>query len=58
MEKKNNMAKKKKKRWQEYTKKLYRKDLHGPDNHDGVITHLEPDFVPIPYYFDYCSFVV
>ena len=32
-----------KKRWQEYRKKLYKKDLHDPDNHDGVITHLEPD---------------
>ena len=32
-----------KKRWQEYTEELYKKDLHGPDNHDGVITHLEPD---------------
>ena len=32
-----------KKRWQEYTEELYLKDLHGPDNHDGVITHLEPD---------------
>ena len=31
-----------KKRWQEQTKKLYKKDLHNPDNHDGVITHLEP----------------
>ena len=31
-----------KKRWQEYTEGLYKKDLHGPDNHDGVITHLEP----------------
>ena len=30
-----------KKRWQEYTKELYKKDLHDPDNHDGVITHLE-----------------
>ena len=30
-------------RWQEYTKELYKKDLHDPDNHDGVITHLEPD---------------
>ena len=30
-----------KKRWQEYTEELYRKDLHNPDNHDGVITHLE-----------------
>ena len=33
------------KRWQEYTEELYRKDLHGPDNHDGVITHLEPDIL-------------
>ena len=32
-----------KKRWQEYTEKLFKKDLHDPDNHDGVITHLEPD---------------
>ena len=32
-----------KKRWQEYTEKLYKKDHHDPDNHDGVITHLEPD---------------
>ena len=32
-----------KKRWQEYTEELYRKDLHNPDNHDDVITHLEPD---------------
>ena len=32
-----------KKRWQEYTEKLYKKNLHDPDNHDGVITHLEPD---------------
>ena len=30
------------KRWQEYTEKLYKKDLHDPDNHNGVITHLEP----------------
>ena len=34
-----------KKRWQEYTKELYKKDLHEPDNHDGVITHLEPDIL-------------
>ena len=34
-----------KKRWQEYTEKLYKKDLHAPDNHDGVITHLEPDIL-------------
>ena len=33
------------KRWQQYTKKLYNKDLHDPDNHDGVITHLEPDIL-------------
>ena len=33
------------KRWQEYTKELYKKGLHDPDNHDGVITHLEPDFL-------------
>ena len=32
-----------KKRWQEYTQELYKKDLHHPDNDDGVITHLEPD---------------
>ena len=32
-----------KKRWQEYTEELYKKDLHNSDNHDGVITHLEPD---------------
>ena len=32
-----------KKRWQEYTEDLYKKDLHDPDNHNGVITHLEPD---------------
>ena len=31
------------KRWQEYTKELYKKHLHDPDNHNGVITHLEPD---------------
>ena len=34
-----------KKRWQKYTEELYKKDLHGPDNHDGVITHLEPDIL-------------
>ena len=32
-----------KNRWQEYTEELYKKDIHNPDNHDGVITHLEPD---------------
>ena len=34
-----------KKRWQEYTEKLYKKELHDPDNHDGVISHLEPDIL-------------
>ena len=34
-----------KKRWEEYTEELYKKDLHDPDNHDGVITHLEPDIL-------------
>ena len=34
-----------KKRWQEYTEELYKKDLHDPDNHDAVITHLEPDIL-------------
>ena len=34
-----------KKRWQEYTEELYKKDLHGPDNHNGVITHLGPDIL-------------
>ena len=33
------------KSWQEYTGELYKKDLHAPDNHDGVITHLEPDIL-------------
>ena len=34
-----------KKRWQEYTAKLYKKDLHDPDNDDGMVTHLEPDIL-------------
>ena len=34
-----------KRRWQECTKELYKKDLHDPDNHDGVLTHLEPDIL-------------
>ena len=34
-----------KKRWQEYTEELYKKDLHDPDNYDGVLTHLEPDIL-------------
>ena len=36
-----------KKRWQEYTKELYKKDLQDPNNHDGVITHLEPDILEV-----------
>ena len=36
-----------KKRWQEYTEELYKKDLHDPDNHHGVITHLEPDILEV-----------
>ena len=36
-----------KKRWQEYTEQLYKKDLHDPDNHNGVITHLEPDILNV-----------
>ena len=34
-----------KKRWQDYTEELYKKDVHDPDNHDGVISHLEPDIL-------------
>ena len=34
-----------KKRWQEYTEELYKKDLHDQDNHDGIVTHLEPDIL-------------
>ena len=34
-----------KKRWQEYTEELYKKDLHNQDNHNGMITHLEPDIL-------------
>ena len=40
-----NRSRSSKKRWQEYTEELYNKDLHDPDNHDGVITHLEPDIL-------------
>ena len=35
------------KRWQEYTEELYKKDLHDPDNHNGVIIHLEPDTLEV-----------
>ena len=38
-------AEKIKKGWQKYTEELYKKDIHDPDNHDGVITHLEPDIL-------------
>ena len=40
-----------KKRWQEYTEELYKKDLHDPDNHHGVITHLEPDILECKVYW-------
>ena len=40
-----------KKRWQEYTEELYKRDLHDPDNHDGVITHLEPDILECEPWF-------
>ena len=36
-----------KKRWQEYTEELYKKDFHDPDSHNGVITHLEPDILDV-----------
>ena len=38
-----------KRRWQEYTEELYKKDLHNPDNHDGVITHLETDILEVKW---------
>ena len=40
-----------KKRWQENTEELYKKDLHDPDNHHGVITHLEPDILECKVYW-------
>ena len=40
-------AKDTKKKWQEYTEELYKKDLYNQDNHDGVITHLEPDILDV-----------
>ena len=42
-----------KKRWQEYTEELYRKGLHDPDNHDAVITHLEPDILGCEVKWDF-----
>ena len=47
-----------KKRWQEYTEELYKKDLHAPDNHDGVITHLEPDIMECEVKWDLGSITV
>ena len=44
-----------KKRWQEYTEELYKKDLHDPDNHDGLITHLEPDILECEVNWDFRS---
>ena len=40
-----NRSRRYKKRWQEYTEELYKKDIHDPDNHNGVITYLEPDIL-------------
>ena len=42
-----------KKKWQEYTEELYKKDLHDPDNHNGVITHLEPDILECEFKWAY-----
>ena len=42
-----------KKRWQEYTEELYKKDLHDPDNPNGVITHLEPDILECEVKWDF-----
>ena len=42
-----------KKRWQEYTEEVYKKDFHDPDNHNGVITHLEPDILECKIFFVY-----
>ena len=44
-----------KKKWQEYTEELYKKDLHDPDNHNGVITHLEPDILECEVNWPYTS---
>ena len=41
--------------WQEYTEELYKKDLHDPDNHDGVITHLKPDILELEVKWAYAS---
>ena len=47
-----------KKRWQEYTEELYKKDLHDPDNHDGVITQLEPDILECEVKWDLESITI
>ena len=47
-----------KKRWQEYTEELYKKDVHHPDNHDGVITHLQPDILECEVKWDLGSITV
>ena len=47
-----------KKKWQEYTEELYKKDLHDPDNHDDVITHLEPDILECEVKLDLGSITV
>ena len=44
-----------KKRWQEYIEELYKKDLHDPDNHDGVITHLESDILECKVKWDFAN---
>ena len=44
-----------KKRWREYKKELYRNDLHNPDNHDGMLTHLEPDILECKDKWDFGS---
>ena len=49
---------KQKKRWQEYTEEIYKKDLHDPDNHDGVITLLEPDILECEVKWALGSFTV
>ena len=47
-----------KERWQKYTEGLYKKDLHDPDNHDGVITHLEPDILECEVKWAFGSFTM
>ena len=53
-----NRSRKIKKRWQEYTEELYKKDLHDPDNHDGVVIHLEPDILECEVKWDLGSISV